>query len=148
MSPDFVRALEQTGEHLLAALAAGTAAVCIGAALVLLWDRIGRGEPSRGASYVGRPEATGLTLYVVSYTHIARLAHASAAEPLAAAVLRHYTGDGRPLDRYVTAVARWIEEQPDDGFVLEAAGLERIVGAPLAGRRRLRARHGEHVTAP
>jgi hypothetical protein len=143
------RALELAAEQLLAALVAGTAAVCLLAALVVLWDRVTRIATPGRAYYVGRRDAHGAAVYFVARSHVARLAHVTAfAEPawgagahteaLAAVVLRHHTGRREPSDRQVSALGMWLEIQPEDGFVLESAELGQIVGGPLAGRRRLR----------
>jgi hypothetical protein len=148
VSPYWSQALEAAGEHLLTALAAGTALVCLLSALVLLRDRMARADAPDGAYYVGRWDAAGLTVYFVGYQHIARLAHAGApalpawgpgghTERLAAVMLCHRTGRRHPPDRLVTALALWLEDQPSDGFVLEAADLDQMIGAPFAGRRRL-----------
>ena len=138
MSQHWSQALEVAGEQLLTALAVGTAGVCLLAALVLLRDRMARVDTSDGAYYVGRRDAAGLTVYFVGYHHIERLARAGApalpawgpgghTESLAAAMLCHRTGRRYPPERQVTALARWLEDQPADGFVLEGADLEQIV---------------------
>jgi hypothetical protein len=148
VSPYWSQALEVAGRHLLTALAAGTAGVCLLSALVLLRDRMAPADAPEGAYYVGRRDAAGLTVYFVGYHHIARLAHAGApalpawgpgghTERLAAVMLCHRTGRRHPPERQVAALALWLEDQPSDGFVLEAADLDRMVGAPFAGRRRL-----------
>jgi hypothetical protein len=138
MTPEWSRLLEEAGEQLLAVFAAGTVVVCLLAALTLLWERVTRPAPPGGAYYVGRHDA----IYFVAYSHLDRLdtepAWSADAEPLADAILRHCTGR-RPRDREVRALATWLEVQPQDGFVLETAELAHIVGAPLAGRPRVRA---------
>ena len=136
---DWPRALELAGDQLLTMLVVGTATVCVLGALALLWDRLTRPRPEGGAYYVGRHDE----VYFVAYSHVARLEWNGPGwgpdvdgRPLGEAILRHRTGR-RPRDRELSALALWLELQPEDGFVLDTATLAKIVGAPLAGRPRL-----------
>jgi hypothetical protein len=139
---DWARALNEVWEQLLLGFAVGTAVVCVLAAVVLLWPPRRR-SPAAGAYYVGHRDASAATVYLVAYSHVARIelpdpAWGSGvnADPLAAAILSHHTGRPRPPAVQVGVLAAWLEDQADDGFVLERAELDRIVEAHAAAALR------------
>jgi len=129
---DWARALNEVWEQLLLGFGLGTAVVCVLAAVALLWPPKRR-SPAAAAYYVGRRAAGAATVYLVAYSHVARIelpdpawGAGADAEPLAAAILWHHTGRARAPRAQVGALAAWLEAQAEDGFVLERAELDRI----------------------
>jgi hypothetical protein len=147
IAPNWSAPLAEVWQQLLWAFALGTALVCVLADAALLWQRRSRTpDRARAAYYVARRDAAGVAVYFVAYSHVGRLADSRGSaladpawgagadtEPLAAALLGHHRALRRPPERQLSALATWLELQPEDGFVLESADLADIAGAPLAG---------------
>jgi hypothetical protein len=141
---DWARALNEVWEQLLLGFGVATAVICVLVGIALLWGATRR-RPAAAAYYVGHRDASAATVYVVAYSHVARIelpdpawGGGANAEPLAAAILRHHTGRPRPQAAQAGALAAWLEVQADDGFVLERAELDRITEADVAAALRAR----------